>query len=368
MKKNVAVYVLMILAIIFTCEVNGQSGKKKPAGKSAGSSKPSGGAKSGGAKAAAKGKKPKKGKGSTTATEPTTTTTTEPKVEEPIAAEVGEPEDTGISTPDNVVAASDSFDFGSISLDTSKPTDGYYRLANLKGAKPFPFPKEDKNTVKFYKRIWREINVQDSENRMFSMPGETLVSFIMGGIKNGKLIAYDDDGFKKKLTYSKVLSRFRDSSIVTLIDTNGEMTGTKTVLNEFNPDSVTRFEIKEDIFFDKVRGRVVTQIITIGPVKSLKTTTGQYIGDSHPFYLNFEQCRKLFAAREVIDPQRDIYNISFDDVFIQRNFKSLIVKESNPADLRIRDKYPDRARQIRESNRIEREILRYKRSLWKYSS
>jgi hypothetical protein len=113
---------------------------------------------------------------------------------------------------------------------------------------------------------------------------------------------------------------------------------------------------------------VFTEIICIGPVKSLKTTTGTYIGDSHPFYLNFEQCRKLFAAREVIDPQRDIYNISFDDVFIQRNFKSLIVKESNPADLRIKDKYPDRINQIRESRRIEREIMRYKRNLWKFSS
>jgi len=91
-----------------------------------------------------------------------------------------------------------------------------------------------------------------------------------------------------------------------------------------------------------------------------------YLGDVHPFYLNFDQCRRLFAAREVMDPQRDIYNISFDDVFIQRAFKSMIVKESNPADLRIKDKYPDEALQKKEAARIEREIARYKRNLWKY--
>lgn len=353
MKKNIVAYVLMLFVIIFSTEVNGQSSKKKtPAKKSTSSSKKST-------------TKKKKTKGSTTTTEPVVET---PPPSESVNQEPVVVEDEGVSTPDNVIADADTFDFGAITLDTTKPKDGYYRLGQLKGAKPFPFPKEDKNTVKFYKRIWREINTLDSENRIFSMPGETLIAFIMGGIKNGKLIAYDDDGFKKKLTYSKVMAKFRDSSIVTLVDSNGDMSGTKTVLNEFNPDSVTRFEIKEDICFDKVRGRVFTEIICIGPVKSLKTTTGSYIGDSHPFYLNFEQCRKLFAAREVIDPQRDIYNISFDDVFIQRNFKSLIVKESNPADLRIKDKYPDRINQIRESRRIEREIMRYKRNLWKFSS
>lgn len=296
------------------------------------------------------------------ATPPPATTTTAP-------ADAGFPaEDTGVATPDNVVADMDSFDFSSVALDTVKPTDGYMKLSNLKGAKPFPFPKEDKNSVKFYKRIWREINTQDSENRIFSMPNETLIQFIMDGIKNGKLIAYEDEGFKKKLNYSKVMGRFRDSSIITLTDTaTGEMTGTKTVLNDFNPDSVTKFEIKEDIFFDKIRGRVVTEIIGISPLKKNKTTTGVDIGDTHPFYLNFKQCRALFAAKEVVDPQRDLYDISFDDIFIQRAFKSTITKESNPANLRIKDKYPDKERQIKESNRIEREIARYKRNLWKFS-
>lgn len=293
-----------------------------------------------------------------------------PAATEPVAIEAPESaEDTGISTPDDMVAADDTFNFGDIPLDTVKPTDGYYKLSNLKGAKPFAFPKEDKNTVKFYKRIWREINTVDSENRIFNMPGETLIQFIMDGIKNGKLVAYEDESFKKKISYKKVMGKFRDSVIMNIIDTaTGDITGTKTVANEFNPDSVTRFELKEDIFFDKVRGRVVTEIIGISPVKKLKSSNGVDLGiDTHPFYLNFNQCRRLFAAKEVVDPQRDIYNISFDDVFIQRAFKSTIVKESNPANQRIKEKYPDPRKQKWESDRIEREIQRYKRNMWKFS-
>ncbi|PQJ10170.1 hypothetical protein CJD36_015870 [Flavipsychrobacter stenotrophus] len=338
MKKSIIFAVLVLLCVGISSDVMAQKKKKK---------KP------------AKTEKTTPGASTTDATPPPPA---------PVADAGIPPEDTGVATSDAIVAEADSFDFTAIVLDTAKPTDGYLKLSTLRGAKPFPFPKEDKNSVKFYKRIWREITTTDSENRIFSIPNETLIQFIMDGIKAGKLVAYEDENFKKKLSYVKVMGRFRDSSIVTDIDTaTGEMKGTHTVANDFNPDSVTKFELKEDIFFDKVRGRVVTEIIGIGPLKKNKTTTGVDIGDTHPFYLNFKQCRALFAAREVVDPQRDIYNISFDDIFIQRAFKSVITKESNPANMRIKDKYPDKERQIKESNRIEREIARYKRNLWKFS-
>ncbi len=253
-------------------------------------------------------------------------------------------------------------------LDTSKPTDGYYKQTSLKGAKPFAFPKENKNNIKFYKRIWREIDLTDSLNKIFAMPGETLMQLIMDAIKYKKLIAYQDEGFKKQLTYEKVLRIFTDSNIVPIFDTiSGEQTGTKTVFNDFNPDSIIKFEIKEDIYFDKTRGRVITQVVGLSPVRRLKSSTGEILAEQHPFWLYYPQCRNLFAAREVIDPQRDIYNESYDDMFVQRRFRSRIVKESNPADLRIKDKYPnDEERQKKESERIEREIQNYKKNLWKY--
>jgi len=343
MKKNILMVALMMLGVIVVSDVQAQKKKK-------------------GSKSKTKTEKAAPETKAADATPPP------PSADAVPPADGGFGEDTGVATPEGVVAESDSFDFGSIVLDTARPTDGYLKLTNLRGAKPFPFPKEDKNSVKFYKRIWREINTADSENRIFSIPNETLIQFIMDGLKNGKLIAYEDENFKKKMTYRAAMGKFRDSSIITLTDQNtGDITGTKTVANEFNPDSVTKFEIKEDIFFDKVRGRVVTEIIGISPLKKNKTTTGVDIGDTHPFYLNFKQCRALFAAKEVIDAQRDIYDISFDDIFIQRAFKSTIVKESNPANMRIKDKYPDRERQLKEANRIEREIARYKRNLWKFS-
>ena len=253
-------------------------------------------------------------------------------------------------------------------LENSKPVNGFYKVAILNGSKPFAYPKINKANIRFYKRIWRDIDLTDSINRIFATPGETIMQQIMDAIRTNRLIPYADEGFKSQLNYRKVMKVFTDSAIVPLFDSvTGEQTGTKTVFNEFNADSVTKFEIKEDIFFDKTRGRVVTQIIALAPVRKLKSSAGEFIAEQHPFWLYFPQCRNLFAAKEVIDPQRDIYDESYDDLFSQRNFKTVIVKESNPADLRIKDKYPsDPEKQQQEANRIEKEIINYKRNIWKY--
>jgi gliding motility associated protien GldN len=251
-------------------------------------------------------------------------------------------------------------------LDSTRPVDGMYHIPMLRGAKPFALPKENAYDIKFYKRIWRTIDLHDSVNKIFAMPGETLVSLIVASIKSGKLIAYSDEKFTKALTYSQVMRTLTDSQTISKFDSTGQEIGTTTIFNDFNPDSVTKYEMKEDIYYDKVRGRIITQIVGLAPIKAVKTSSGDYIGDTHPFWLYFPQCRLPFAGKDIYDTQRDIYNISFDDIFIQRNFRTLIVKESNPADLRIKDIYPDEDRQKMESDRIELEIRNYKSNTWKY--
>lgn len=278
------------------------------------------------------------------------------------------PPDTANALTNGLVADTSYLAYTDLALDTTRPVDGFYKLPILRGAKPFAFPDENKFNIKFYKRLWRSIDLTDSMNRIFSAPGETLMSIIMDALKAKKIVAYADEGFTKAYTYEKVLRVLSDSVVVTDLDSlTGDPIGSHSVFVPFNPDSVTKMEIKEDIFVDKVRGRLVTRIIGLSPIKRVKSSAGDVIGEQHPFYLYFPQCRNVFAAREAFDTQRDIYDMSYDDIFILRNFKTLIVKESNPADLRIKDKYPnDEEKQKQESDRIERELRDYKKNLWKY--
>lgn len=277
-------------------------------------------------------------------------------------------DDTGHLFTKGLVADTSYLAYTDFPIDSNRPVDGFYKIPRLRGAKPFAFPYENKFNIQFYKRIWRVIDLTDSVNRIFSVPGETLISIFMDAIKNDKIVAYADEGFKTRMSYTKVLRSLSDSVIITDLDSlTGDPIGSHSVFVPFNPDSVTKLEIKEDIYFDKVRGRLITQIISIAPIKKVKGSAGDVIGEQHPFYLYFPQCRMAIAGREVFDTQRDLYDVTYDDIFVSRNFKSMIVKESNPGDLRIRDKYPnDEEKQKQEAERIERELRNYKKNLWKY--
>jgi len=269
---------------------------------------------------------------------------------------------------DGLVADTTKLSFLYFPLDSTKPVDGMYKIPLLRGAKAFPFPQVSKYNIKFYRRIWRTIDLKDTVNKIFAVPGESMMGIIMEAIKAGKLIAYKDETFRSRYTATQAQVQITgDSVIVQDQDTlTGEVIGSHRVYTPFNPESITKFEIKEDIFFDKVRGRVVTQIIGLSPLKDYKSSTGEYLGTAHPFWLYFPQARNTFAGMEIFDTQRDVYGISYDDIFMTRNFNTRIVKESNPADLRIVDKFTNEDDQKKEADRIERGIQDFKKNTWKY--
>ena len=275
--------------------------------------------------------------------------------------------DTSKHVTDMLVADTSMLGYADFTLDSSRPVDGFYKIPLLRGAKPFALPNENKYDIKFYKRLWRTIDLTDSLNKIFAMPGETLMGIIMDAIKAEKLIPYADDKFTSRLTYTKLMRKLSDSSVVPEFDSTGVQIGSHSVFNAFNPESITKFEIKEDIFYDKVHGRLITQIVGLAPVLKIKTSAGDYVGTTHPFWLYFPQCRNPFAGREVYDTQRDLYNISYDDIFIQHDFRTQIVKESSPDDLSIEAKFPnDEEKQKKESDRIENELRNFQKNLWKY--
>jgi len=262
---------------------------------------------------------------------------------------------------DSAVAITDNF-----SLDSTRPVDGFYKQTTLRGAKPFMIPTTSINNIKKYKRIWRQIDLNDSVNAVFKIPDEELMRILVEAVKAGKIIAYKDDEFKKAYTYNEMMKQFVRSIEVPTTDSTGATVMVKSQ-TEFKPASVKKYEIKEDLYFDKVHGKLITEIISFAPVTPLMTSDGSDAGtDTHPFYLNFVQLRRLLAGREVTDLKRDISNMSYDDLLITGNFHSQIIKEANPADKYIKDIYPDPADQLKESQRIEQEIRNYQKSLWKY--
>lgn len=256
-----------------------------------------------------------------------------------------------------------------ILMDTIPVTDGFYQANNLEDAVPFAFPKVNMKNVRFYKRVWRDIDLSNEENYIYAIPGASLIEAIMDGINEGKLTPYspEDDTFKTRMTASEGVAQFADSVLVPIFDDEGNQIDAQMTLNEFNPERVTKFRIKEDIFFDKQRGRLETRIIGVAPLMDISSSAelAESIGSTPAFWLYFPQLRYTLVKIDVSDPDRGIYDMSMDDLFVQRKFASTIIRESSPSAMRQQALYAETAaEQAQDAQQIEDKLEEYKEKLW----
>jgi gliding motility associated protien GldN len=249
-------------------------------------------------------------------------------------------------------------------IDTIPQMDGYYQVNDLKNAVPFAYPKVNPKNIRFYKRVWRDIDLKDTANYIFAIPGASLMEAIMEGIKKGKLTPYnsEDDGFKTKLTAREGEARFTDSVLVPIFDNEGNQIDSRMTLNEFNPEKVTKFRIKEDIFFDKQRGKLETRIIGVAPLMTINSSAdlAESIGETPAFWLYFPQLRYTLVQLDVSDPDKELYDMTMDDLFVQRKFSSRIVRQSSPS----QQMQYAKGEQDSTERDIEDKIKLYKERLW----
>ena len=250
------------------------------------------------------------------------------------------------------------------------PVDGFYNYTILDNASPFNYPQINPANIRFYKRLWRDIDVTEPKNQVLAIPGETLIEIVLEAVKDGQITAYDamDDSFKYKLTPQQALAKLVDSVLVPIFDNNGNQIDARMQLNEFNPEKISKFRIKEDIFFDKQRAKVETRIIGIAPIMKLTTGDTTITGETPAFWLYFPECRNVFVKKDVSDPEKQMFDMSLDDIFLQRRFSGKIIKESNTTGRRIIDYTKDLTEQEKEALRIEAGIEEYKKKVWGYNN
>src|SRR5690606_1428909 len=184
---------------------------------------------------------------------------------------------------------------GEILMDNIPTMEGFNQVDNMEDAVPLAYPEVNLKNIRFYKRVRRYIDHKDERNYIYAISGNLLMEVIMKGIQAGKLTPYspEDDSFKGKLSAKDGMARFEDSVLVPIFDDEGNQIDSRMALNEFNPERVTKFRIKEDIFFDKQRGRLETRIIGVAPLMDITTSSelAASVGSTPAFWLYFPQLR-----------------------------------------------------------------------------
>jgi gliding motility associated protien GldN len=259
-------------------------------------------------------------------------------------------------------------------LDQSeRPLDGYYKKELVQTSGVIHYATIREADIIYSKRIWREIDLREKINRVFAAPKARLIDIILDAVYAGELTAYDPTGrvgdpdgdeFSRSLTPQQVMAKLTDSVLVPVLDKDGNTIGTRVKPGEFNPDSVTKFRIKEDWMFDKQRSVFEPRIVGIAPMIKIKAA-GQSFDDQPAFWIYFPEVRPLLATKKIANRKNDATNLSYDDLFIKRIFSSYIVKESNVENLRIKD-YMQGIDRLYESERIKKELMDCEHDLWSY--
>lgn len=256
----------------------------------------------------------------------------------------------------------------------SRRPDGVYdKVAHVSKAMPWQPLRED--DVMWKKRVWREIDVRQKQNMPFIYPGDentgggSFIEILIDAVKKGKVMAYSplDERFTTAFTKDQIMDVLvgkPDTVWIENIETGErEMKISRT---EFDPNSITKFRIKEDVIFDRNLGRKVTRIIGLAPLLDKKSASGEFIGTAPFFWLYYPDCRDMLAQYEVFNPENDVARMTWDDYFEGRFFASYIYKISNPFDARFKDLGMNEMDVLNEGQRVSEDLMNKEHDMWVY--
>ena len=141
---------------------------------------------------------------------------------------------------------------------------------------------------------------------------------------------------------------------------------TKYINHDFNPETITKYRIKEDWIFDRNQGQMVVRIIGLAPVKDIFGDDGVYRGSQAMFWLFYPDIRGLLAQYEVYNPLNDVARYTWDEFFESRQFSSRITKVSSPF---VNQQFKDNMspmESLYESQHTADEIFNKEHDMWVY--
>ncbi len=239
---------------------------------------------------------------------------------------------------------------------------------SLEEATPIKYDAVREADVFWHKILWRVIDCREKMNRPFVSPKMPLISVILDAAEKGSVTLYDglDDEFTTPIdNLSEVPALSSSTDSVWVWDPETETEQLTVISNDFNPETVNKFRIKEVWFFNEETSTMENRILGIAPIMEKYGELGDYQGDVPLFWAYFPDLRDMLVRTAAYNPLPNGIQLTFDHIFAMRLFSSYIMKEDNVDDLRIRD-YTEGINALYESERIKEELFNFEHDLWSY--
>ncbi len=275
---------------------------------------------------------------------------------------------------------------------TPEEMNSVYKKEKHHNKKVQPYAPLRQADVMWSRKIWREIDLRQKINHPFYYPEndgvahtindrKSLIDVIYSAIKEGSITAYGnaamDDEFREEMTRNDISTiGGAKEELIEVIDWDAVAQGadpdeaktTKLNKSEFNRNTVKKWRLKEEWFFDKQRSVMDVRILGIAPLQEDKDeVTGDLTGTFSPlFWVYFPEARNILVNAEVFNlVKNDAERRTYDDIFWKRMFGSTIVKEANVMDRKINE-YMVGLDALLEAERIKEEIFNIEHDLWEY--
>ena len=274
-----------------------------------------------------------------------------------------------------------------IKMDTLRKSlrnDAIIERNLVKDRTPLPYMYIREDDAVYRQRVWEEIDVHEKMNLPFVYRAkedngdQRLIYILLQAIKSGQITAFDanvDDRFTTPITFQQIAARMVPAPhTVQIPDYAKDPDGSKglmkdsTISEEFNPDLVERYQIKEEWVFDKQSSTLQVRVLGIAPELSRLNPDGSLLGVLPVFWVYYPDCRPLLAKYEAYNGKNYGARMSWEELFEARLFSARIIKSTidNPADLPIAGFIKDHILQLLEGDKIKEKIFNYEQDLWSY--
>jgi gliding motility associated protien GldN len=293
-----------------------------------------------------------------------------------------------VAPPKDTVAPKPVQEFiADIKLDTPRKSlrnDASIELNLVKDRTPLAYEHIREDDAVYRQRVWREIDVHEKMNLPFVYKAtedngnQRFISILLNLIKNGDVTAFDatvDDRFTTPMTFRQIAeSMVGKPKVIQIPDMVQDPDGSKgitkdtTITEEFNPDQVERYEIKEEWVFDKESSRMYARILGIAPEKTILNPDGSFRAVTPIFWVYYPDLRPFLAKYEAYNGKNYGARMSWEELFESRMFSSRIIKSTidNPGDNFINAYIKDPILALLEGDNIKEKIFNYEQDLWSY--
>ena len=252
----------------------------------------------------------------------------------------------------------------------------------IKDRTPLAYENIREDDAVYRQRVWLELDVHEKMNLPFiynaneDNGNQRFFSILLGAIKNDSITPFtgDDDRFTTPTTYRDIAkSLVGTGKTVQVQDWANDPTGSKgltkdsSIVEDYDPDVIQKYWVKEDIIFDKESSRLHFRILGIAPLKTIRLPDSTYTV-TPLFWIYYPDIRPVLAKYQAYNSKNYGARMSWEEIFESRMFSSRVVKSTldNPGDRFIAGYINDPILRLLEGDNIKEKIFNYEQDLWQY--